>query len=525
MSNPAVVSFSNAVAATKSGVRHAIGLLQAVVGDSNTADPNWLSKYITVMERTWDLLAMLSGGAVVQFASTGLTVDVYAANYQIGATRYTYAGGTLLLTGSATNYVYLDADQTPKTHTTAFPADVFRLAIVTTDGSSVTANKDARSENFRIGSDSWWNLPAEDDVDLDGYHAINVGGIAFDAPTTLAIASGVITPTQEVHTIDTEALSASDDLVTITPFAEWPRRLILRSANGSRSITILGSGNIVLAQDGQSVLLSNPAYHIELLQYSATHFVTIAKPIVGITQLVTDVNAANKGFTAMKGIAYTVNSESIASGVVDGVGYQHIMVDTEGGASSDDLTTMQDVGVGELRIITIADAGRVVTVKHGTGSEQFRMAHGRDFVMNSLAHTLVVRMADDGVLCEVARSHWTNAYHEDIPIYIAGTPSAAAYGLKITLGSDAVIRYASGQVGTAPSGTAFICDVRVNGSSIFASQAEMINIAAGATSDTSAVKNHVCVAGDVIDIEPEVISGAANFTATLHLARSPQATP
>ena len=61
-------------------------------------------------------------------------------------------------------------------------------------------------------------------------------------------------------------------------------------------------------------------------------------------------------------------------------------------------------------------------------------------------------------------------------------------------------------------------DVRINGTSIFADQTEMIAIAAGTYQDTSATKNAAVAAGDVLTIEIEQIgSGVAGADLTVVL--------
>ncbi len=60
---------------------------------------------------------------------------------------------------------------------------------------------------------------------------------------------------------------------------------------------------------------------------------------------------------------------------------------------------------------------------------------------------------------------------------------------------------ATGRVATAPTGTSLIVDVRDAGTSIFASDADRINIASGTKQDTSATVDHAVDAGDVLTFE------------------------
>lgn len=74
-------------------------------------------------------------------------------------------------------------------------------------------------------------------------------GLSYPAPTELTIASGVITTTQNYHTVDTESDAASDDLDTITATTAGTF-LYLQAANAARSVVCKdGTGNLILAGD------------------------------------------------------------------------------------------------------------------------------------------------------------------------------------------------------------------------------------------------------------------------------------
>jgi len=92
--------------------------------------------------------------------------------------------------------------------------------------------------------------------------------------------------------------------------------------------------------------------------------------------------------------------------------------------------------------------------------------------------------------------------------YFSGAQSVKVLEIEWVAPVDFTIIAATGRVNTAPTGAALICDVRVDGNSIFTNQAEMINIAAAAYQDTSATKNHAVTAGEVVTIEIEQIGSA-----------------
>lgn len=68
--------------------------------------------------------------------------------------------------------------------------------------------------------------------------------LLFAASTELTIATGAVTATQTVHTIDTEADAASDDLDTISG-GTANQILILRADNTARTVVLTTAGNIV----------------------------------------------------------------------------------------------------------------------------------------------------------------------------------------------------------------------------------------------------------------------------------------
>jgi hypothetical protein len=88
--------------------------------------------------------------------------------------------------------------------------------------------------------------------------------------TTLTIASGVITPTRGVHSVDTEAMAGADDLTNIvTTNLDNGRLLLLRTVSDSRDVTIKhaagGAGQIFLRR-GVDLALTESALWILLIR-------------------------------------------------------------------------------------------------------------------------------------------------------------------------------------------------------------------------------------------------------------------
>ncbi len=80
-------------------------------------------------------------------AGSGLTLNLAAGTAVCSNTIYTYAGGTLTMTASATNYVYLNVSSscTPASNTTGFSFTTIPIATVTTSASAITSILDVRT--------------------------------------------------------------------------------------------------------------------------------------------------------------------------------------------------------------------------------------------------------------------------------------------------------------------------------------------------------------------------------------------
>ncbi len=104
-------------------------------------------------------------------------------------------------------------------------------------------------------------------------------------------------------------------------------------------------------------------------------------------------------------------------------------------------------------------------------------------------------------------------------VHIAGSLSVSVSTIEWPAPFDFTLVSAVGRVATAPVGANLIVDVRLNGTSIFASQAEMISVASSQNQDTSATKNQAVVAGDVLTFEVEQVgttTAGADLTVVLN---------
>jgi hypothetical protein len=94
----------------------------------------------------------------------------------------------------------------------------------------------------------------------------------------------------------------------------------------------------------------------------------------------------------------TVNAQTISGGVITVTGGRCV-VDTQGGAATDDLDTINGGADGDLLVIYTANSGRDVTAKDGTGN----LALAGDFVMTNIRDRLVL-LKDSGTWVELSRS-------------------------------------------------------------------------------------------------------------------------
>ena len=90
-------------------------------------------------------------------------------------------------------------------------------------------------------------------------------------------------------------------------------------------------------------------------------------------------------------------------------------------------------------------------------------------------------------------------------VFVGGALSVSVLATEWVAPFAFTLRNATGRVNTAPVGADLIVDVRVGGTSIFASQAEMMFIANGTNQDTSATKDYAVSAGDILTFEVEQV--------------------
>ena len=115
----------------------------------------------------------------------------------------------------------------------------------------------------------------------DGFLGLLRGGSALQvvirgSGSTLTIATGAITVTQEFHTVDTEAAAATDNLDTITAGlgVSTGMRVVFKAASSARDVVFTEAGNMKLA--GGTFTLNNVEDTIELI-YDGTNWLEVSR--------------------------------------------------------------------------------------------------------------------------------------------------------------------------------------------------------------------------------------------------------
>ena len=511
-------------------------------GASKSTSPKGTTEGTAFEDQLHALIEKVIGGQVVETATGGLFCGVFKLYYRIGGTDYTFPGETAFaLTASVANHLYIDTSETLKTQAGSWPAgDIFRVAIVTTDGAAITGIEPSVGRNYQIGVvNNWDDILPDNDVDMDGYGFNDVGALAGRDWTELTIAAGVITPTQLFHTIDTEADAASDDLVTITAVAGSDNRrlLIVTNADITRTVNIKTTGNIKHVSNDDVLPLTLAGFDfVVLVQDSDTTWSVVSHTLLSsYASTNVEMNTFDiweLGILSLGG-GGSVPTATIASGSITPVG-SLVDLRTEGGGPTDTLDDIVSTYTdGQVLILHTSSATQNITVTEGgAGSGPIILAGGKDCVLNDTAvargrYNVLVLIRVVGVWIEVARSQpLLSSFEGGLEGIPTPGPGACIYPGALSLNQNDfnaivteafTLKSASGYVLTAPSGGSCVIDVKKNGASIFAADVNRINITTGTNSDTSDVVDEAFAQGDRLTVE--VVTGpfaAADLTVTFN---------
>jgi len=138
----------------------------------------------------------------------------------------------------------------------------------TTNDRTYLSTGTSSSSDWKLVPNAISEISIDADINMQGVHALlNVESLGFQAPSELTIATGAVTQTQSIHTLDTEADAASDDLDTITVLTN-STFLTVRLADNSRIVTLKhGTGNLNLPGSEDIVMTANALY---ILMYNGS---------------------------------------------------------------------------------------------------------------------------------------------------------------------------------------------------------------------------------------------------------------
>ena len=521
MANPTLPEMTDAEADALSDVVHVgTGTRHVAKAVTDASSPKLYTRLKMWEKFLADFMARF-GGACVSVG--GLNVGVFALEYRIGATDKSFAGvATQALAASETSYLYLDTDQTLKIATGAWPGgDIFRVAKVTTNGSAVTAIVDARLHNFLIGIvNAWYNVAAGADVDMNAKALKSVGQEWFSASTELTLAADVITPTQVMHSVDTEADAAADNLVTITAdAAKIGRLLILRCENAGRVVTVESTGNIKLKHG--DLVLDDVEKFVLCLQITATTWIAEPMNFASFGPLLQNLNANDKAIYDVSILGFKqATTLAIASDAITPIkSIHHIAPET---GLTDDLKTINAGYDGQFLLIHPQASDQVITVYDvWTGATNIILHKG------SPGTTLVLNGVNEWMLLIYQNPLWFGIPFSWKLSDLVGTGQVIPYAMEchyagaLSINQNSYqrpvlkafkLRRVRGRVKTAPAGGSCVVDILKNGASIFAADANRINIAVGTFEDTSDTVNVDFAVNDYIEVKVLVANSGADLT-------------
>ncbi len=237
----------------------------------------------------------------------------------------------------------------------------------------------------------------------------------FKTATELTIAAGSITPTQGLHTVDTQSDDPSDELDTIV--ATNSRRIVLRAANTARTVIIKHDTGNILCPKAQDITIdaTDQAYEIVYdtalakwivlgagnsvlgtflplaggtmsgaIAMGTSKITGLGTPTVGTdaaTKAYADlmlplaggtmagaINMGTQDMSVLRSLTFAGPIElTIVSGEITVVRSLHL-VDTESDDPSDELHTINGETTGRVLMIRAASSGRTVVVKHAMGN-------------------------------------------------------------------------------------------------------------------------------------------------------------
>lgn len=162
-------------------------------------------------------------------------------------------------------------------------------------------------------------------------------------------------------------------------------------------------------------------FHNPIATNAAVNASTVNTPLASLDSQLTALTSGSTSLSGLNlGAAVTL---TISGGLVTKTVIRHT-IDNEASASTDDLTTINGGGTGDILIISAVNAARVVTVKHGTGN--IYLAAKMDKILDD---------TDKQIMLVYTGSRWeeTNGSHTTALTYPAAAPWRRPYGMPIQM--------------------------------------------------------------------------------------------
>lgn len=391
---PVLPALTNNQAASKQGVVHAGTGAKIIAHDHPpVGDPNVATEFTRVQSQILDLLS--SGGGVLQGAIirvAALTVAVYPISYTLAGTDYAFNGETgLVLAANETTYIWLDGSASLQTNTTGFPADVWRIAIVTTDASDIIDRKDCRWMNADQGGvNGWSNVPAGSPVVMDGHGIQSAGYYGLQQYAIRTISPiGIVEMGENAVAWLAANTGTSDEVETIQGISTNGQTIYVTADVGDTITLKHGTDNLELAH-GVDAVITHGVW-VQLTMFDGVNYKEMGRSTPPFVSALTgNVDGAGYAVTDVGRFRFKpATTVTIATGAISVTSGTIIRPRTEGAAGTDDLTTLNGGTDGDEVILQFAIGGEVVTVKSGTGN--ILTLDNNDFALSSVIYSICLR--------------------------------------------------------------------------------------------------------------------------------------
>jgi hypothetical protein len=183
--------------------------------------------------------------------------------------------------------------------------------------------------------------------------------------------------------------------------------------DGFRRFGVRRNGSIQMydPSSGNQMIISISDYNIDFSAEDATPMSVTCGPVISGSYVQALGNVQGSSLTASTGnvsaagdvsatgsVRYTPAAKTIATDAIAATGSYHV-VDTEGGAATDNLATISGGTTGDVLIVRAANSARDVVIKDGTGN----IRSVGDFTLNNVEDTISL-IFDGTNWLETARS-------------------------------------------------------------------------------------------------------------------------